>query len=60
MGNGDSSGETECRRLGMGGDDSKDLRHKDKGTLFSTRAETGTGSEHDGDLAGRGENTGER
>jgi hypothetical protein len=44
----------------MGGDDSKDLRRKDKGILFSTRADTGAGGEHDGDSAGRGENTGER
>jgi hypothetical protein len=44
----------------VGGDNSKDLRHKDKGILFSTRADMGAGSEQDGDLAGRGENTGER
>jgi hypothetical protein len=60
MGNGDSGGKTECGRLGTGRDNSKDLRHKDKGTLFSTRAETGMGSEQDGDSAGRGENTGKR
>jgi hypothetical protein len=56
----DSSGKTEHGRLGMGRDNSKDLRHKDKGIIFSTRVETGTDSEHNGDLAGRGENTGER
>jgi hypothetical protein len=51
---------TECRRLGMGGDNSKELRHKDKGILFSTRAEMGVGSEYDRDSASRGGNTGER
>jgi hypothetical protein len=56
----DSSDGTRHRRLGTGRDNSKDLRCKDKGILFSTRAETGTGSEHDRDSTGRGENTGKR
>jgi hypothetical protein len=61
-----SSGETGGRRLGVGGvlnigrDGNKDLRRMNKGIRFSTGAETaGTGSEQDGDLAGRGEDAGE-
>jgi hypothetical protein len=57
MGNG---GETRHRETGTGSNDNKDLRCKNKGILFSTRAEMGVGSEHNRDLAGRGENTGER
>jgi hypothetical protein len=55
------------KRLGMGGVSnissvgSKDLRQRDSGfCFFSTKAEMGTGSERNRDLAGRGENTGER
>jgi hypothetical protein len=55
-----SSGKTEHRRLGTGRDNSKDLRCKDKGILFLTRMETGMGSEHNEDSAGRGESTGKR
>jgi hypothetical protein len=53
-----SSGKTECGRLDagsmsdVGGDDSKDLRRRDKGIRFLTVAETaGTGSKQDKDLA---------
>jgi hypothetical protein len=52
-------GKTERGRLGTGGDDSRDLRRKDKGILFVTRTETGAGGEHDEDSTGRGENTSE-
>jgi hypothetical protein len=50
----DSGGETEHRKLDAGGDDSKDLRHEDKGICFSTKTETGAGGEHDEDSTGRG------
>jgi hypothetical protein len=60
-------GKTGGKRLGAGSvsnigrDGNKDLRCMNKGIHFSTEAETaGTGSEQDeGDLAGRGKDTGE-